>query len=81
MFDGVPDTPDAFGSATAVDFGGKSPLIFQSDGTLADNLGSPVSGSVFIGQAGHPETARAVTLLGATGRVRGYLWTGSLWVH
>jgi hypothetical protein len=27
----------------------------------------------------HPETARAVTILGATGRVRGYRWTGTNW--
>lgn len=80
-FGGIPDTPDAFGASAAVDFNGRAPLYFQSDGTLADALGSPVSGSIFMGELGHPETARAVTILGATGRVRGYVWTGNAWVH
>jgi Tfp pilus assembly protein FimT len=81
LSDGVPDTPDSFGNSTAVYFGGSTQLTFLSDGTLVDAQGNPLSGSVFLGAANHPETARAVTILGATGRVRGYKWTGSEWVH
>jgi len=81
VFGGLPDTPDAFGNSGPLDFGGADSLIFLSDGTLVDSNGSPVSGTVFIGLSDHPETARAVTILGATGRVRGYLWTGSAWIH
>jgi len=81
LSDGVPDTPDSFGNAAAVDFGGSAPLTFLSDGTLVDAQGNPLNGSVFLGLANNPETARAVTILGATGRVRGYKWTGSSWVH
>jgi Tfp pilus assembly protein FimT len=81
LFDGVLDTPDLFGKAAAVDFGGAASLIFLSDGTLVDAGGNPLNGSVFLGQVNHPETARAATILGATGRVRGYRWTGSAWIQ
>jgi Tfp pilus assembly protein FimT len=80
------DTPDAFGpdelgEMGAVDFGGAETLTFRSDGTLVDELGNPVNGTVFIGMADHPEMARAVTILGATGRIRGYRWTGEEWIQ
>ncbi|MBN2243359.1 MAG: prepilin-type N-terminal cleavage/methylation domain-containing protein [Acidobacteria bacterium] len=81
LFGGVPDSPDFFGNSSPVDFGGVTPLVFLSDGSLIDNQGNPVNGSVFLGIAGHPETARAVTILGSTGRIRGYRWAGSQWVH
>ncbi len=80
-FDGLPDTPDAFGSGGAVDFGGAEALVFLTDGTLVDNQSQPVSGSVFLGLAGHSATARAVTILGSTGRVRAYRWNGSAWIQ
>lgn len=75
------DTPDGFGNAAPVDFGGARGLAFLPDGTLADDSGNPVSGTIFIGQPDHPETARAVTILGATGRIRGYRWTGTEWIQ
>ena len=80
------DTPDAFGpdelsEMGAVDFGGAETLTFRSDGTLVDELGNPVNGTVFIGMADHPEMARAVTILGATGRIRSYRWTGEEWIQ
>ena len=81
LFGSVPDTPDAFGSGAAVSFSGQAPWTFLSDGTLVDSSTNPVTGTVFLGQAGHAETARAVTILGATGRVRDYRWTGTAWVH
>jgi hypothetical protein len=81
LFDDVPDSPDGFGNGSAVDFGGSASLVFLSDGTLVDVLGNPLNGSVFLGLADHPETARAVTILGATGRVRGYRWNGTSWIQ
>ena len=80
---GVPDTPDAFGNATAVSFGAATQLRFTTDGTLVDQNGNPISGSVFlnwpgVGQ-GQERAARAVTILGATGRIRGYKWDGRNW--
>jgi len=81
LFDDIPDSPDTFGNADAVDFGGAATLTFLSDGTLVDNQNNPLSGSIFIGLPGKPETARAVTILGATGRVRSYRWTGTEWIQ
>jgi Tfp pilus assembly protein FimT len=81
LFPGVPDTPDVFGNSKAVDFGSSTTHIFLSDGTLVDASGNPLHGSIFLGQEERPETARAVTILGATGRVRGYRWTGTSWIQ
>lgn len=81
LFAGVPDSPDSFGGSTAVDFGGSATLTFQTDGTLVNAQGNPLNGSIFIGLPGHPETARSVTILGATGRVRSYRWTGDSWIQ
>jgi Tfp pilus assembly protein FimT len=81
QFDGIPDTPDSLGAGAAISFGGLDTLTFLSDGTLVDAQGNPLSGTVFLGLADHPETARAVTVLGATGRVRSYRWTGTSWIH
>jgi hypothetical protein len=81
LFDGVPDTPDSFGNATAVDFGGAENYTFLSDGTLVDAQGNPINGTVFLGDADRPETARAVTILGATGRVHGYKWNQTSWIN
>jgi hypothetical protein len=38
-----------------------------------------VNGTVFLGLPGLKGTARAVTILGATGRVRPYYWDGTKW--
>jgi hypothetical protein len=81
LFGGVPDTPDGFGNGNAVSFAGPAPWTFLSNGTLVDAQGNPLNGSVFLGLANQPETARAITILGATGRVRGYRWTRSAWIQ
>jgi Tfp pilus assembly protein FimT len=81
LFDGIPDSPDTFGNAAAVDFGSANILLFLSDGTLVDEQNNPLSGSVFIGLPDKPETARVITILGATGRVRSYRWDGSSWIQ
>jgi len=81
LFGGLPDTPDAFGNTAAISFGGPAPWTFLSDGTLVDSTSNPVNGTVFLGQPNSPNTARAVTVLGATGRVRDYTWSGTEWFH
>lgn len=87
LFAGNGDTPDAFGNAAAVCFGSvpgcPDPAImqFQSDGTFIDNAGNQLNGTVFIGVANIPTSARAVTILGATGQVRMYHGTGAGWVQ
>jgi prepilin-type N-terminal cleavage/methylation domain-containing protein len=80
---GMPDTPMAFGNNAATYFGGVSGgptgMQFMSTGGLVDANGNPISGTVFLGIPGQPATARAVTVLGATGRVREYHWNGTAW--
>jgi prepilin-type N-terminal cleavage/methylation domain-containing protein len=80
LFDGISDTPDGFGNSEAIDFPGAAFFTFLPDGTLVDQSGNPVNGTVFLGKEGRSETARAVTVLGATGRIRGYRWTGTSWI-
>jgi len=82
---GMPDTPDGFGNAGPVYFngitGGVPGMMFQSDGTFVDLAGNYVNGTVFIGIPSLPTSARAVTLLGATGKIRMYKGNGSGWAQ
>jgi prepilin-type N-terminal cleavage/methylation domain-containing protein len=80
---GMPDTPDGFGNGSAIEFegiaGGPPGMMFQSDGTLIDAAGNLVNGTVFMGVVNVPSTARAVTVLGATGKIQTYRGTGTGW--
>jgi prepilin-type N-terminal cleavage/methylation domain-containing protein len=84
-----PMTPDGFGlGATAVDFdqgiaGGTQNLIyFQPDGSAQDVNGNINNGVVYITRTGDLNDARAITLWGATGRLRGWhLYTNNLGTH
>jgi len=86
-FAGMPDTPDAFGvpgGGGGIMFGSvvngpPTGMQFQSDGTFTDGTGIPINGTVFLGIANVPTTARAVAVLGNTGRIRGYYGTGRAW--
>ena len=80
---GVPDTPDGFGNARALHFcpasgACSSSIVFQSNGSVLAN-GKVVNGTVFMGIPGNAKTARAVTVMGSTGRMRGYRCNGSAW--
>jgi prepilin-type N-terminal cleavage/methylation domain-containing protein len=85
VFPGTPDTPDAYGNGAAIEFestsgGPPGGMAFQSDGTLVDlTTFQPINGTVFLGIKGLATSARAVTVLGATGRVRGWKGTGATW--
>jgi hypothetical protein len=80
---GVPDSPDNFGNAAAISFGAAAQYRFTTDGTLVDQAGNLISGSIFLnwpGQGlGQERAARVITVLGATGRIRGYKWDGKQW--
>jgi prepilin-type N-terminal cleavage/methylation domain-containing protein len=76
---GVEDTDDEFGNSTAISFGAALTIRFAPNGTLIDNAGAPVNGTVFTTVIGNAESFRAVTVMGATGRVRGYRWNGAAW--
>lgn len=80
------DTPDQFSGTLAapggIYFGGVAGgpgagMEFQSDGTFTDGLGNPINGTVFVGVAGMPSTARAVTVLGNTGRIKSWRASGT----
>jgi hypothetical protein len=72
--------PDGFGHASSIDFTA-DPVMFTTDGTLVDTNRSPVNGTVFLMIPEAPATYRAVTVLGSVGRVRGYRWTGEIWMR
>lgn len=76
---GVPDTPDAFGGGAAIDFGVVTNVKFTPDGTLVDQDGTSTNGSVFLAMPAFARSARAITVLGSTGRIRGYRWDGMNW--
>jgi len=82
---GAPDTPDGFGNKGAIEFGnvvnGPPTMLFQSDGTFVDTAGNLLNGTVFIGIPNVPTSGRAVTVVGATGRIRMYKANPTGWVN
>jgi type II secretory pathway pseudopilin PulG len=95
VFPALPDTPMNFGNSTPINLqqptgGGAWTVMFSTAGSFCGTAQSaaslyqattnnPVNASIFIGVAGKTNTARAITIFGATGRVRSYNWTGSSW--
>ena len=89
------DTPMGFGNSTAISLqqptgGGAWTVMFTTSGAFCGTAQSaatlyqatnnnPVNASIFLGIAGKPTSARAVTVFGSTGRVRSYYWIGSTW--
>lgn len=72
--------PDSFGTGlVAIDFdqgmglGSQNYVMFMPDGSSQDTLGNYNSGVVYLTQTGsNVNTARAVSVFGTTGRVRGW---------
>jgi hypothetical protein len=85
VLEGVADTPMGFGNSNAVYIGnvsgGPAIMKFRSTGAFTDSLYNPQNGTVFVGIPNQPFTARAVTIMGGTGRVRPYSWTGTAWIE
>lgn len=79
QFVGIPDTPDGFGMGTPLAFGAATALAFTSDGMFVDQTGTPINGTIFLGQMAHSISARALTVFGPTARIRAYKWNGSAW--
>jgi len=90
---GVPGgaTPDAFGTAAqAIDFGqgiglgGLTYVVFMPDGSSQDLVGNLNSGVIYMGRNGDLYSSRAITVYGATGRLRGWQLVnqgGAKWVQ
>ncbi len=71
--------PDGFGNATvAIDFDQGvagaivNQVMFMPDGSAHDTNGNWNSGIVYVGRSADLYSSRAVTLYGATGRIRGW---------
>ena len=74
-----PMTPDGFGiGATPIDFdqgiagGVQNVVYFQPDGSAQDVNGNFNNGVVYVARTGDYYSARALTVWGATGRLRGW---------
>lgn len=80
-FSTMPDTPDGFGKTGAISFGGANAMMFNADGQFTDGNGNVLNGTLFIGKASAPLTARAVTVFGPISAIRGYRWNGTAWTH
>jgi type II secretory pathway pseudopilin PulG len=79
LMSGVPDTPDAFGRGSATDFGSATQVKFAPDGTLINQVGATLNGTVFLAVPTQKASVRAATVLGSTGRIRAYKWNGNVW--
>jgi prepilin-type N-terminal cleavage/methylation domain-containing protein len=66
--------------STGLCFGGTPTQTWLSDGTFVQANGSPLNAAVYVMVPGQPGAQRAFTILGTTGRIRTYKWTGSNWV-
>jgi type II secretory pathway pseudopilin PulG len=82
---GVSDTPMGFGNNAPVyigNVGGGPPIMkFRSTGAFTDPNYAPLNGTIFVGVPNQAFTARAITIMGGTGRVRAYTWTGTAWIE
>jgi prepilin-type N-terminal cleavage/methylation domain-containing protein len=61
-------------SGSLVGVGGASIANYY---TLGNN--NPINATIFIGVQGDTSTARAITVTGATGRIRSFTWNGTAW--
>ena len=70
----------ATGGDSAIGFGATTTQIrFAPDGTLVDQDGLTLNGTVFVALPNETLSARAVAIFGSTGRVRAYRWDGRNW--
>ena len=92
---GVPDTPDGYGNTSPGVYGcsssslttsyspvyasGSCTLTFQSDGSVLNSSNAYGNGSILIGIAGQPQTARAVSILSTTGKFKAWRYSGTAW--
>lgn len=70
-------TPDNFGTgASAIDFNGANTIYFRPDGSARDAIGRINNGVIYIARPSELTTARAITLFGSTGRIKGWRLRG-----
>jgi prepilin-type N-terminal cleavage/methylation domain-containing protein len=67
-------------TSAAVAFGDPTlEMKFAPDGTLIDQDGLTLNGTLFVGLANQALSTRAVAIFGSTGRIRAYKWDGRNW--
>jgi Tfp pilus assembly protein FimT len=82
LYAGVPDTPFGFGKAEAVTFpkvSGTPTLTFTPEGATTDATGEPIDGTIFLGILDKADSARAITVMGATASLQRWSWNGKTW--
>jgi len=77
---GVDDTPEAFGNTQPVSFNLGTTGSFLGDGIFVSGAGIVMNGTVFTIGSGNG-SARAVTLTGASGRMKQYYVQETKWVE
>jgi prepilin-type N-terminal cleavage/methylation domain-containing protein len=77
------DTPDGFGDGAAIAFGTPAATrrIFTSEGTFVDQDGDVLNGTVFLAIPDELNSARAITIMGATALIHAFRWNGREWVE
>lgn len=78
---GLPDTPDLFGNGNEISFGPTAARMFTSEGTFVDANGDVLNGTLFLGVPNDINSARAITVFGATALLRTWTWNGREWVE
>lgn len=61
-------------------FGGTPTQTWQPDGTFIQANGQTLTAVVYVMVPNNPTAQRAFTILGSTGRIRTYRWTGNQWI-
>jgi hypothetical protein len=55
--------------------------MFTSEGTFVNANGDPINGTVFFSIPNQKNSARAITIMGATALIRVWRWNGREWVE
>ena len=79
LMPGLPDTPDLFGNAAPANFGPGNQWMFTSEGTFVDANGDVLNGTLFLGIPDQINSARAISVFGATALIRTWAWNGRVW--
>jgi prepilin-type N-terminal cleavage/methylation domain-containing protein len=79
VIDSLGDTPEGFGNGSPFDFDAATNIKFAPDGTLVNEIGQTIDGTAFLAIPNADRSARAITVMGATGRIRAYRWDGANW--
>ncbi|MCH7804409.1 MAG: hypothetical protein IH937_10030 [Acidobacteria bacterium] len=62
--------PEGFATSQVADFSGASQIFFMPDGSAVTSAGILSNGVVYVALPSKVETSRAITLFGATGRIK-----------